>query len=413
VRSANRGELIKLDKKIQTIKVPFSPPDISEEDIEAVTSVLRSGWITTGPKNMEFAKALGDYCGVEDTMLLSSATAGLELALRLFGIGKDDEVITTPYTFAATANVILHTGAKPVFADVNDDFNINTSIIERLITKKTKCIISVDFGGFPCDYSQISSIIQNKIKLFKPSKNSLQQSHGKILHISDAAHSLGAIYRGKKIGSQADITVFSFHAVKNLTTAEGGGILFNKTLNDPKLWRKEAGLLSLHGQTKDAMAKFTSGNWQYDIVTAGYKYNMTDMQAALGLSQLKRYETMIARRREITEKYSAVFEKNDNVLSPQTKNSEKESSYHLYTPVFLDFTLDKRDQFIKKLASFGISANVHFIPLPLLSVYKKLGYKITDYPNALKLYTGEVSLPVFSKMSDEQLDYMLITLRHL
>ncbi len=406
----------------EKLTVPFSPPDIDEDDIAGVVEVLRSGWITTGPKVKLFESRLAEYCQTKRGVCLSSATAGLELALRIFGIGKGDEVITTPYTFAATANVILHTGAKPVFVDVSDNCNIDPEKIGQAITSRTKAILSVDFAGMPCDYDLIKGIIKDNRPKFKPSKNIYQKKIGQILFISDAAHSLGGFYKSNRIGQQADISVFSFHAVKNLTTAEGGGCVFNdiEDITADEIYR-EYMLYSLHGQSKDAMAKYKSGSWKYDILTDGYKYNMTDIMGSLGLTQLSRYDEIINRRRDVCGVYNSLLGNDLRFTKPIFKNatiesSFMESSYHLYPLRINDkdgipIAEKDRDRLISVLASEGISTNVHFIPLPLLSVYRKLGYKMDDFKNAYLLYSNELSLPLFSRISNQQIERVIEVLK--
>ncbi len=369
-------------------KIPFSPPDISDKEIENVIEVLKSGWITTGPKVKEFEEKLKIYCGVKNVILLNSATAGLFLCLKVVGVGEGDEVITTPYTFAATSNVILHCGAKPVFVDIGDDFNISLTTIEKAITKRTKAIISVDFGGFPADYDEILSLCKK---------------YG-IKYISDSAHSFGAIYKGRKAGLIPDFTVFSFHAVKNLTTAEGGAIVFNS--DDEEILRKLK-LLALHGQSKDAFTKYnTSNSWYYEIEEIGYKFNMTDIQAAIGLAQFERYEKeILPRRKAIFNIYNEILNK-ENFILPPFKTTEKETSYHLYALRIKNIGEEIRNELIKRMAEKGISLNVHYIPVVMHPAYKKLGYNITDYPVSYRTYISEVSLPVYSKMKVEDAEYV-------
>ena len=383
-------------------KIPFALPEIGEDEIRAVTEVMRSDWITTGPKVAEFEAGLSKYCGASHTVCLSSATAGMELILRMFGIGPGDEVITTPYTFAATANVILHTGAKPVFADVKtDDFNIDPAAVERLITGRTKAVISVDFAGLPADYNEIAAALARKAHLFRPSMNPYQRQSGRPVFISDAAHSMGASYHGKKIGGQADFTVFSFHAVKNLTTAEGGAILYDQSRweNADEI-RRKLKLLSLHGQSKDALEKLRAGNWFYTIELAGYKFNMTDMSAAMGLTQLGRYENDILHKRKmICEIYNEAFGTQEWAKLPPLRDTMRESSYQLYPLRLRIPDEEKRNLIIQKMGEQDIALNVHFIPLPLHPLYNKLGYSIDDYPSANECYRAEMSLPVYSRLS--------------
>ncbi|MGC8764713.1 MAG: DegT/DnrJ/EryC1/StrS family aminotransferase [Brevinematia bacterium] len=390
-------------------RIPFSPPDITEREINAVIEVLKSGWITTGPKVREFEDEISKYCGTEKTVALNSATAGLELVLRLLDIGKGDEVITTPYTFAATSNVILHTGAKPVFVDINfKDFNISVEHIERAINKRTKAIISVDFGGFPCDYDEIKSVCEYKKKLYLPRQRSLQSYFDKVVLISDSAHSFGAVYKGKKVGGIADFTVFSFHAIKNITTAEGGAITFNSQggLSADEIYRRLK-LLSLHGQNRDAFSKFNERNgWYYEIQEIGYKYNMTDIAAAIGISQLERYESeMLPERKKISEIYSKYFV-NENFILPIFKTDIKESSYHLYPLRIKGISEEKRNTIIQKMSDKKISLNVHFIPVVMHPAYVKLGYNIKDYPVCYEAYKSEISLPLYSTLKTQDASYV-------
>ncbi len=384
--------------------IPFAPPRVDKETIDAVTEVLRSGWITTGPKTKLFEKKIAEYCGVSSVLCLNSATAGLELALRWYGVGEGDEVILPAYTYAATANVVMHCGAKPVLADVNkNDFNIAIKSIEEKITTNTKVIMPVDIGGLPCDYSIIMAIAEENKSKFSP-KSEMQKMLGRILVLSDAAHSFGATYKGKKTGACADISVFSFHAVKNLTTAEGGAM----TLNLPAPFDnngiyKELCIKALHGQNKDALAKTQKGNWRYDIVEPGYKCNMTDIFAAMGLVELGRYDAdTLKKRKHITELYQKAFLVCDWAELPVFKDEQRESSYHLYPLRIRDINEEKRDAIIQKIFDKDVSVNVHFMPLPLLSFYKKQGYKMEDYPIAYNNYSREISLPVYYDLTDEQ-----------
>jgi len=389
-------------------RIEFSPPDITEKEIAEVVNVLKSGWITTGPKVKEFEIEIAKYCGVERAIALTSATAGLELCLRLLDIGEGDEVITTPYTFAATSNVILHTKAKPVFVDVKEaDFNIDPKNIEKAITKRTKAIITVDFGGLPCDYDEIKNIIEEKKKLFKPKKNTLQTHFDRIILISDSAHSFGAVYKGKKAGNFADFNVFSFHAVKNLTTAEGGAITFNSinSLTSEEIYRKLK-LLSLHGQNKDAFFKFKGGGWYYEIETIGYKYNMTDIAAAIGISQLKRYDSeILPKRKKICEIYQNILNTEYFIL-PILKTEKKTSSYHLFPLRIKNITENQRNAIIDTLEKNEIFVNVHFIPVVMHPAYKRLGYSIKDFPVSYKCYKSEISLPVHTKMDEKDAEYV-------
>src|SRR6185312_8454784 len=331
--------------------INFAPPRIDEKTIDAVSETLRSGWITTGPKTKLLEKKISEYCGGSQTLCLNSATAGLELALRWFGVGPGDEVIVPAYTYAATANVVIHCGATPVLVDVNqDDFCISASSIERAITAKTKVIMPVDFGGLPCDYDTIVTIVETAKNVFHPA-NEHQKKLGRILILSDAAHSLGAIYKGKNAGMFADISVFSFHAVKNLTTAEGGAMLFNlpEPFNNAAIY-KELSITSLHGQTKDAMAKMQKGNWKYDIVEAGFKCNMTDLAATIGLVELERYkDDTLPKRKAIVDAYHSFFSVYEWAELPISKDAERESSYHLFPLRIKNITEEQRDAIIQKI----------------------------------------------------------------
>ena len=389
--------------------IPFSPPRIDQKIIDAVVDTLKSGWITTGPKTKLFEKRLSEYCGSKATLCLNSATAGLELMLRWYGVKEGDEVILPAYTYSATANVIMHCGAKPVFVDINDDFNISVDSIEKAITSKTKVIMPVDLGGMPCDYDAINALVQRddvEKKFFGESPE--QKMLGRILVLSDAAHSLGATYNGKKTGALTDITVFSFHAVKNLTTAEGGAVTMNlpAPFNNEELYQKLC-VRILHGQNKDALAKMQKGNWRYDIVEAGYKMNMTDILAAIGLVELERYDNdTLKKRKQICDKFSEALSKHDWAIVPQFKiqntKHEIQSCYHLYQFRIKGATEAQRDAIMQKIFDRDVSVNVHFIPVPMMSFYKSLGYDIKDYPRTYEMYSNEISLPVFYDMTEAQ-----------
>ncbi|NLL27821.1 MAG: DegT/DnrJ/EryC1/StrS family aminotransferase [Bacteroidales bacterium] len=385
--------------------IPFSPPRIDDKIIEAVVDVLKSTWITTGPKTAEFEEELKKYTNCKEVICLNSASAGLELVLRWFGVGSGDEVILPAYTYAATANVVLHCGATPVFVDVNaDDFNININEIRKKINSSTKVIMPVDLGGFPCDYDTIKSLVEApEIKrLFSP-KTEYQKKLGRILVLSDAAHSLGAEYNSKKTGCLTDFTVFSFHAVKNLTTAEGGAVCINLSCFDNSVVKQELKLKSLHGQNKDARAKLIPGNWKYDIVEPGYKCNMTDIQAAMGIVEIKRYDSeMLRRRREIFSLYQKLFSADDRFQLPVFKTENIESSYHVFLLRIKNINEQQRDEIIQEIFKRDVSVNVHFKPLPLMSYYKNAGYKIEEYPVAYDNFSREISLPVYFDLSDEQ-----------
>jgi len=386
--------------------IPFSPPRIDQLIIDEVIDTLKSGWITTGPKTKLFEKRLTEYSGCKATLCLNSATAGLELMLRWFGVGPGDEVIVPAYTYCATANVVVHCGAKPVMVDVNaHDFNINPQKVREAITPRTKVIMPVDIAGFPCDYDDLYQIVNDKDvrNLFRPS-NGVQQQLGRILILADAAHSLGASYKGAKIGSVADITVFSFHAVKNLTTAEGGAVALN--LPDPfdnQALYQYLCIYSLHGQSKDALAKMQKGAWRYDVIEAGYKANMTDIQASIGLVELARYDNdTLVKRRQVCEFYNQHLGKYDWVILPPLTDGDKVTSYHAYLLRIKGVDESQRDRIIQRIFDRDVSVNVHFQPLPLLTAYKKRGYDINDYPMAYRNYAQEISLPVFYDITDQQ-----------
>ena len=388
------------------MNIPFSPPDISDKEIEEVVAALKSGWITTGPKTKEFERKISEYCDTEKTVGLSAATTALEMTLRLLGIGKGDEVIVPAYTYTATCSVVCHVGATPVMVDSQKDRQeMDYDLMAEAITDKTKVIIPVDIAGILCDYDRIFEIIENKKELFK-ADNELQEAFNRIIVVADCAHGFGAIKDGKKAGSIADFTCFSFHAVKNLTTAEGGAVTWknHEGLDNEKIY-KQYQILSLHGQTKDALEKTQKGSWEYDILLPAYKCNMTDIQAGIGLGQIERYDSMLARRHEIIDKYDAAF-KDSKVIIPQHKTKSSKSSGHLYLARIKDITPEQRNEIIIKMEERGISTNVHYKPLPLLTAYKNLGFDIKDYPNAHNLFKNEISLPIYSKLTDEEVDYI-------
>ena len=389
------------------MKIPFSPPDIGEEEIREVIDTLKSGWITTGPKTKLFEEKIAEYCGTERAVCLNSQTACAEMSLRILGIGPGDEVITSAYTYTASASVIYHVGATPVLVDIGkDSLEMDYDQLETKITEKTKAIIPVDLGGVICDYDRIYDIVNKKKALFKPS-NEIQEKMGRIAVVADGAHSFGARKNGKPSGSFADFTNFSFHAVKNLTTAEGGASVW-KTIDgiDNEYIYKQFMLLSLHGQTKDALSKTGLGNWEYDIVEPYYKCNMTDIMAALGLAQLRRYGNMLDRRLELVKKYDEAFaDLPVTVLKHYGDNFR--SCCHLYLVNVLGKTREECNQIIEKMAEDGIATNVHYKPLPLLSAYKKRGFDIKDYPNAFARYSNIISLPLYSTMTDEEIDYVI------
>lgn len=388
--------------------VPFSPPDINEDDIALVCEALRSGWITTGPKTKEFERMLSEYCGTNRAVALNSATACLELTLRVLGIGRGDEVIVTAYTYTASASVIEHVGATPVIIDIDEDnFFISVDNIEKAITDKTKAIIAVDYAGVPVDYKPIFDVVNKHKDKFAPA-NDIQKAMGRIAVIADAAHSLGAKRDGKMSGNLADFTSFSFHAVKNLTTAEGGGATW-KTIDgiDDEWIYKQFMLLSLHGQDKDALAKTQKGSWRYDIKIPGYKCNMTDMAAGLGISQLKRYGSLLERRHEIVETYNKAFENIACVKPLMHTTEEYDSSCHLYIVRIDGISEADRDDIIMQMAEKDVVTNVHYIPLPMHTAYKNMGFDIKDFPNAYNQYKNQISLPLYSILTPEAQQYVI------
>ena len=392
--------------------IPFSPPRIDQKIIDEVTAALKSGWITTGPRTKLFEKKITEYCGNKSTVALNSATAGLELILRWFGVGEGDEVILPAYTYCATANVVIHCGATPVFVDVNaHDFNISTREIEKAITSRTKVIMPVDFAGFPCDYDQINALVSRKdIADTFISKTEEQQKLGRILVLSDAAHSFGANYKGKATGSLTDVSVFSFHAVKNLTTAEGGAVAFNlpEPFDNNELYTKFC-VTSLHGQNKDALAKTQKGNWRYDVVEAGYKCNMTDLSAAIGLIEIERYKNdTLIKRKAIFDAYRDAFSAYSWAEIPIYETEEKMTSYHLFPLRIKGVTEAQRDEIIKNIFDEDVSVNVHFIPVPMLSFYTNMGYNVKNYPVTWDNYSREISLPVFYELTDEQVKRVIM-----
>lgn len=391
--------------------IPFSPPDISQEEIDEVITTLKSGWITTGPKTKEFEKLIANYCSVEKAVAMNSATAGLEMTLRLLGIGEGDEVITTAYTYTASASVIQHVGAKIVLVDSGkDSYHIDYDAVANAITDKTKAIIPVDIAGVMCDYDRLYKILDSKKHMYKPS-NEFQEAFERVIVISDAAHSFGATYKGNMSGEVADFTCFSFHAVKNLTTGEGGAVTWksNTKINSEELYNKFM-LLILHGQSKDALAKTQLGAWEYDIVLPGYKCNMTDIMASIGLVQIKRYSSMLKRRKEIIEQYNLGFANLDvEILSHYT--DEYKSSGHLYLMRIKNIDINQRNKLIEELAMKGIATNVHYKPLPMHTAYKKLGFDIEDFPNAYRMYSNEITLPLHSLLKNEEIAYIISTIK--
>lgn len=391
------------------MNIPFSPPDISDSEIDEVIDTLKSGWITTGPKTKKFENDITSYCGSAKTVCLSSATTSLEMTLRILGIGKGDEVIVPAYTYTASCSVICHVGATPVIVDSQtDSVEMDYDLMADAISEKTKAIIPVDIAGILCDYDKIFEVVDDKKELFN-SNSDLQKAFNRIIVIADCAHGFGAEMNNKKSGTFADFTCFSFHAVKNLTTAEGGAVTWisHDGIDNDELYKKYQ-IYSLHGQTKDALAK-TTGSWEYDILIPGYKCNMTDIQASIGLVQLNRYDDLLKRRHEIIAKYDAAFSEYPFITqSHKTENSI--SSGHLYLLRIEDIDMEKRNEIISKMGERGVSTNVHYKPLPLLTAYKNLGFDIADYPNAYNLFLNEISLPLYSTLSDEAVDYIIDSL---
>lgn len=391
--------------------IPFSPPRIDQKIIDEVVATLKSGWITTGPKTKLFEKKLSEYNGNKATLCLNSATAGLEVMLRWYGVKEGDEVIIPAYTYSATANVCMHVGAKIVLVDVNpDDFNISVKAIEAAITSKTKVIMPVDFAGFPCDMDEINALVNRAdIKsIFSPS-TAEQKMLGRILVLSDSAHSIGAFYKEKHTGALCDVAVFSFHAVKNLTTAEGGAIALNMPAPfDNEEIYKALCIKTLHGQNKDALAKTLKGGWRYDILEPGYKCNMMDIQAAIGLVELERYDSEnLVRRKQIVNQYNAVLSKLSWAQLPVVGTKDKTSSYHLYPLRIKGISETQRDLIIDKISNMEVAVNVHFIPLPLLSFYKGIGFEMGNYPVAFDNYSREITLPLYFNLTDENIKTVL------
>lgn len=395
--------------------IPFAPPYIDEEMIQAVADTLRSGWITTGPQTKQFEKELAQYCGVQEMICLNSATAGLEIMLRWYGVKEGDEVIVPAYTYSATANVVVHCGAKPVFVDIDPNtFNISCEKIRKAISSKTKVIMPVDFGGLPANYAEINAIVrENSVKkLFVPDGEK-QHKLGRILVLADAAHSFGASLNNRKTGALADCSVFSFHAVKNLTTAEGGAVALNfpEPFDNRKIY-EDLCISTLHGQNKDALAKMQKGNWKYDIVEAGYKSNMTDINASIGLVQLKKYDNfLLIKRKEVCDYYVSRLKNIKGLRLPLFAFNQDgnffQSSYHLFPLIMEEFRAEQRDLQIKLMAEKDVASNVHFLPVPGTSFYRSLGYSMADYPMAQKNFEQEISLPVFSSMTAVQMERVM------
>ena len=389
------------------MKISFSPPDISEIEVKEVSEALRSGWITTGPRVKKLEKEIAEYVGTPKCVCLNSQTACAEMALRVLGIGEGDEVITSAYTYTASASVVCHVGAKLVLVDTQkDSLEMDYEALEKAITERTKAVIPVDLAGIPCDYDRIFEIVKRKSNKFRPN-NDMQKAIGRIAVLADTAHAFGADWHGKKVGSIADFSSFSFHAVKNFTTGEGGALTWNHIdgTDDEEIYH-QLQLLSLHGQSKDALAKTQLGAWEYDIIGTWYKCNMTDVAAAMGLAQFERYPQMLKRRREIIEKYDNAFKQiGIKVLAHYT--NEYVSSGHLYITRVPNVTLEQRNEIIILMAEKGIACNVHYKPLPMHTAYKQLGFDIDNYPNAYAQFENEITLPLHTCLNDEEVDYII------
>ena len=395
------------------MRIEFSPPDITQLEIDEVVDTLKSGWITTGPKTKRLEQELSVFTNTDKTVCLNSATAAMELTLRVLGVGAGDEVITCAYTYSASASVIDHVGAKIILVDTNkEDKFMDLEALENAITEKTKVIIPVDLAGKPCKYDEIFEIVERKKSLFKPN-NKLQEKIGRVVVMADAAHSLGAEYKGKPSGSVADFTCFSFHAVKNFTVAEGGSVTWNRALglDDDEIY-KEFQLLSLHGQSKDALSKTQLGSWEYDIVAPNFKCNLTDIASGIGLAQLKRYPDLLKRRFEIVERYNKGFE-GTRVKPFVHFEEDKKSCCHLYIVNIEGASEEERNEIIVKMAEKEIATNVHYKPLPMHTAYKNLGFDIKNYPNAYNNYKSQITLPLHTLLTDEQVDYIIENLKAL
>ena len=393
--------------------IPFSPPDISDGEINEVIDTLKSGWITTGPKTKELERRLSEFTNTPKTVCLNSATAALELTLRVLGIGEGDEVIVPAMTYTASCSVIYHVGAKAVIVDIAEDSHeMNYAALANAITENTKAVIPVDLAGIPCDYDRIFEVVESKKHLFK-ANSEYQEKLGRVAVVADGAHALGSEYRGKKIGSVADFTTFSFHAVKNFTTAEGGSVTWKENPNfDNEELYKEYQIYSLHGQTKDALAKTKAGSWEYDIVIPGYKCNLTDIAASIGLVQLDRYPKLLERREEIISQYNKGFE-GTRITALSHSSEDYKSCGHLYITHVEGATFEQRGEIIVKMAERGISCNVHYKPLPLLTAYKNLGFDIENYPNAYNYYVKEITLPLHTRLSDEDVAVIISNFKEI
>lgn len=392
---------------MKRFNIPFSPPDMTEAEVQEVAEAILSGWITTGPRTKELERQIAEYIGVNKAVCLNSQTACAEMTLRLLGIGEGDEVIVPAYTYTASASIVCHVGATLVFADVQpNSLEMDYEAVEELITPRTKAIIPVDLAGIPCDYDRLMQIVENKRPIYQPA-NELQQALGRVAICADAAHAFGAEWHGKKVGAIADFTAFSFHAVKNLTTAEGGALTWKPIsgISDDELYRMVQ-LFSLHGQSKDALAKTKLGAWEYDIVGPWYKCNMTDIMAALGLVQMKRYPDMLLRRKAIIERYDKAL-KTAGIEVLEHYTDLYQSSGHLYITRVPNISTEQRQTIIEKMAEQGIATNVHYKPLPMMTAYKNMGFDIQHYPNAYAHFANEITLPLHTRLTDEEVEYII------
>lgn len=394
---------------MKRFNIPFSPPDMTEAEVKEVAEAILSGWITTGPRTKELERQIASYLGTNKAVCLNSQTACAEMALRLLGIGEGDEVIVPAYTYTASASIVCHVGATLRFVDVQpNSLEMDYDALETMITPKTKAIIPVDLAGIPCDYERLHAIVNNKRSLFQAS-NEIQKALGRIAICADAAHAFGASRKGKMVGTLADFTAFSFHAVKNFTTAEGGALTWRPIpgISDDELYR-QVQLFSLHGQSKDALAKTKLGAWEYDIVGPWYKCNMTDIMAALGLVQMKRYPDMLLRRKAIIERYDKAF-KDAGIKVLEHYSNDYQSSGHLYITRVPNITTEQRQEIIEMMAECGIATNVHYKPLPMMTAYKNMGFDIKNYPNAYAQFANEITLPLHTRLTNEEVDYIIDT----
>jgi dTDP-4-amino-4,6-dideoxygalactose transaminase len=393
------------------MRISFSPPDITEQEAQEVSRALLSGWITTGPRTKDFERQIADYCQAKKVVCQNSATACLESILRILGVGPGDEVITSAYTYTASASPVCHVGARLVLVDTQpDSYEMDYEKMAAAINERTKVVIPVDLGGVPCDYAKVAAAVESRRSVYRPS-NAIQEAIGHVVVVDDAAHAFGAKWHGQMIGTVSDFTSFSFHAVKNFTTAEGGALMWRpiRGIDDDELYRQFQ-LNSLHGQSKDALAKTQLSAWEYDVLTPAYKSNMTDITAAIGLVQLKRYPQMLARRRELIARYDEAL-KGLNVQVREHYTSEYTSSGHLYQVRLLGKEAEERNEVINEMARREIACNVHFKPLPMMTAYKNLGFDIQDFPNAYNQFKNEITLPLHTRLTDEEVEYILKNFR--